>query len=488
MRTGACWSGRGSRHIYGPDGLLHPSLTSRLPTEADRCPRESPAEPRAPEAERRQLTVLFCDLVDSTVLASQLDPEDLREVVRAYQETCAKVIARYEGHIAQYLGDGLWSTSAIPRPMRMTPSGRCGPGWGSWRPWAQLNTRLAREHGVQLAVRLGIHTGRWWWVRWAEGPTGTVGPRRDPQRGRPPARACGAQYPGDQCRDVAAAGRLQTNPAALSQILRDHNIHIAQLPKQGHDAARIAIGDLEHNGSAGTEAHERTLCDHFRRTVADQREPRLPIANLRLEILDFFGSDVRRVRDHQIPRAFREPVEEVPLNELGREVRTHGVRVRHLERIRGHVDPDHARPGVLVGNREGYRAAPGPDVQNPWLVEVADQCKAALDDHLRLRTGDENSLIDHQGQTPEPPLSEDVRQRLPTLAASDERLELGERLGGQPPVELRAKCGPRRPEHVRQKKLCVDARRLASGCRKLPGDPREGGGDRHADVAARAWR
>ena len=59
------------------------------------------------EAERRQLTVLFCDLVDSTVLASQLDPEDLREVVRAYQDTCAKVIARFEGHIAQYLGDGL---------------------------------------------------------------------------------------------------------------------------------------------------------------------------------------------------------------------------------------------------------------------------------------------------------------------------------------------------------------------------------------------
>src|SRR5215831_671428 len=56
---------------------------------------------RRSEAERRQLTVLFCDLVDSTALASQLDPEDLREVVRAYQEACAKVIARYEGHIAQ---------------------------------------------------------------------------------------------------------------------------------------------------------------------------------------------------------------------------------------------------------------------------------------------------------------------------------------------------------------------------------------------------
>src|SRR5215510_8866963 len=59
------------------------------------------------DAERRQLTVLFCDLVDSTRLASQLDPEDLREVVRAYQATCAEVIQQFEGYIAQYLGDGL---------------------------------------------------------------------------------------------------------------------------------------------------------------------------------------------------------------------------------------------------------------------------------------------------------------------------------------------------------------------------------------------
>jgi class 3 adenylate cyclase len=66
-----------------------------------------PSAAHTPEAERRQLTVLFCDLADSTVLTSQLDPEEWREVVRAYRETCAKVIARYEGHIAQYLVDGL---------------------------------------------------------------------------------------------------------------------------------------------------------------------------------------------------------------------------------------------------------------------------------------------------------------------------------------------------------------------------------------------
>src|SRR5262249_10119168 len=63
--------------------------------------------PSPPDAERRQLTVMFCDLVESTKLASQLDPEDWRDVVRAYQQTCTEVIQRFDGHVAQLLGDGL---------------------------------------------------------------------------------------------------------------------------------------------------------------------------------------------------------------------------------------------------------------------------------------------------------------------------------------------------------------------------------------------
>jgi class 3 adenylate cyclase len=63
------------------------------------------AQPLA--AERRQLTVMFCDLVGSTALSAQLDPEDLRTVVQHYQQTCAEVIQRHDGYIAQYLGDGL---------------------------------------------------------------------------------------------------------------------------------------------------------------------------------------------------------------------------------------------------------------------------------------------------------------------------------------------------------------------------------------------
>src|SRR5262249_19632474 len=142
-----------------------------------------PAVLPSPEAERRQLTVLFCDLVDSTRLASQLDPEELREVVRAYQDTCARVTARFEGHIAQYLGDGLLVYFGYPLAHEDDAQRAVRTGLGMVEAVAQLNARLAqeglcradaelaatrcappaptqsRQRGVQLAVRLGVHTG-----------------------------------------------------------------------------------------------------------------------------------------------------------------------------------------------------------------------------------------------------------------------------------------------------------------------------------------
>ena len=119
----------------------------------------TPWELRTPDAERRQLTMLFCDLVDSTALASQLDPEDWREVVRAYQETCAKVIARFDGYIAQYLGDGLLIYFGYPLAHEDDAQRAVRAGLGIVEAMAQLNACLERDHGVQLAVRLGIHTG-----------------------------------------------------------------------------------------------------------------------------------------------------------------------------------------------------------------------------------------------------------------------------------------------------------------------------------------
>jgi class 3 adenylate cyclase/tetratricopeptide (TPR) repeat protein len=115
--------------------------------------------PRPADAERRQLTVLFCDLVGSTALSAQLDPEDLREVVRAYQDTCAKVIARFEGHIAQYLGDGLLVYFGYPLAHEDDAQRAVRAGLGMVEALGHLNTRLAQERGVRLAVRLGIHTG-----------------------------------------------------------------------------------------------------------------------------------------------------------------------------------------------------------------------------------------------------------------------------------------------------------------------------------------
>src|SRR5262244_2123703 len=116
-------------------------------------------ERRHPEAERRQLTVLFCDLVDSTVLASQLDPEELREVVRAYQEACAKVIARFEGHIAQYLGDGLLVYFGYPQAHEDDAQRAVRASLGILDALGTLNTRLEQTRGIRLAVRIGIHTG-----------------------------------------------------------------------------------------------------------------------------------------------------------------------------------------------------------------------------------------------------------------------------------------------------------------------------------------
>ncbi|MGH7288622.1 MAG: adenylate/guanylate cyclase domain-containing protein, partial [Myxococcota bacterium] len=67
------------------------------------------------DAERRQLTVLFCDLVHSTRLSAVMDPEDWRELVRRYQEAAAAEVERFEGHVAQYLGDGILAYFGWPR-------------------------------------------------------------------------------------------------------------------------------------------------------------------------------------------------------------------------------------------------------------------------------------------------------------------------------------------------------------------------------------
>jgi class 3 adenylate cyclase len=112
-----------------------------------------------PNAERRQLTIMFCDVVDSTRLSRQLDPEDYREVVRAYQQVCAEVIQRYEGHLAQLLGDGLLVYFGYPQAHEDDAQRAVRTGLGIIEAIGALNTSLGHAKDVRLVIRLGIHTG-----------------------------------------------------------------------------------------------------------------------------------------------------------------------------------------------------------------------------------------------------------------------------------------------------------------------------------------
>jgi len=113
--------------------------------------------------ERRQLTVMFCDLVGSTALSARFDPEELREVIHTYQAASAEVIERLGGYVAQYVGDGLLIYFGYPSAHEDDPQRALQAALEIVAALPRLNARLRnklevmREHSLQ--VRIGIHTG-----------------------------------------------------------------------------------------------------------------------------------------------------------------------------------------------------------------------------------------------------------------------------------------------------------------------------------------
>src|SRR5262249_27914994 len=126
-------------------------------------PTPTRSQVTTPEAERRQLTVMFCDLVGSTPLAEKLDPEELRQVILAYQQTCAEQIRRFEGYLARYVGDGLLVYFGYPQAHEDDAPRAIRAALGLVAALPDLNTRLQQTAGVlrdaPLQVRIGIHTG-----------------------------------------------------------------------------------------------------------------------------------------------------------------------------------------------------------------------------------------------------------------------------------------------------------------------------------------
>src|SRR6185369_4367373 len=137
--------------------LLIRNAIARLAATSDAEPGTNGAiaalEVAAPSGERRQLTVMFCDLVGSTALSEKLDPEELRDLLHAYRTLCGDVIARYDGFVARYVGDGILTYFGWP---------------AAHEDDAERAVRAALEivHIVKrasstedLSVRIGIATG-----------------------------------------------------------------------------------------------------------------------------------------------------------------------------------------------------------------------------------------------------------------------------------------------------------------------------------------
>jgi class 3 adenylate cyclase/predicted ATPase len=111
----------------------------------------APISPPTIDAERRQLTVMFCDLVGSTALSSRLDPEDLREIIAAYHRAVAEVVAEFDGFVAKYMGDGVLVYFGYPRAHE-DDAERAGLGV------VDAVGRLDVKSG-ELQARVGIATG-----------------------------------------------------------------------------------------------------------------------------------------------------------------------------------------------------------------------------------------------------------------------------------------------------------------------------------------
>jgi class 3 adenylate cyclase len=122
-----------------------------------RAIREIAAEETKPQdaAERRHMTVMFCDLVDSTALTAQFDPEDMGDLLRAFQGAIAQAVAHFDGHVAKWLGDGASVYFGYPRAHEDDAERAARASMAL----IEALEELGRQRGVSLKVRIGISTG-----------------------------------------------------------------------------------------------------------------------------------------------------------------------------------------------------------------------------------------------------------------------------------------------------------------------------------------
>ena len=138
------------------------ALASPTPSERAASPQPSPAPPKKVSevsAERRPITVMFCDLVGSTSLAARLDAEDWRNLVNAYLDEASKAVTAFGGHVLKKLGDGLMALFGYPQAQENDAERAVRAALAVQRALAELTARNARTGAPELIARIGLDSG-----------------------------------------------------------------------------------------------------------------------------------------------------------------------------------------------------------------------------------------------------------------------------------------------------------------------------------------
>ena len=229
-----------------------------------------------PLAERRQITVMFCDLVGSTALSERLDPEDLRDLIREYQTHCAEIVKRFDGSIVQYLGDGVLVYFGVPHAHE---DDACRAGYAGLeivQAMRAMSVSVAPKIGMDLAVRVGIHTGAV-----VVGEVGSGGRVETLAIGETPNIAARLQ-------SVAAANSVavsKTTHRLLSRVFRSRDLGPMTLPGVAkpmrayellaeHDARAVSqpVSDTGLSNLVGRRHEMATLLDGWRKARGGTRQ------------------------------------------------------------------------------------------------------------------------------------------------------------------------------------------------------------------------
>src|SRR6516164_925949 len=132
-----------------------PSAASPSPP----LPLAKPAPPRNDAAERRPITVMFCDLVGSTALAAKLDAEDWRSLVNAYLDEASRAVTGLGGHVLKKLGDGLMALFGYPQAQENDAERAVRAALAIQRALAEINAKKAAKGAPQLSARIGLDSG-----------------------------------------------------------------------------------------------------------------------------------------------------------------------------------------------------------------------------------------------------------------------------------------------------------------------------------------